>query len=456
MQYNFCDYKNYKMNNDTKQLIKDSDYIKILIPFVISTMTQPLLGAVDTAVAGRLGDPIYIAGVSVGSVVFNTIYWVFGFLRVNTTSFSAIALGTGKKEDRVFAFFQPLYIALSISFIILIFQRVISFYAKNSFDLEIGALEAFNIYYNVLIWGAPFLLSNYVMLGWLMGQRKVKASLIMQISGNLLNMILDVIFALSLSMGVLGIAIATLISQLTSFFIGVFFIVRYGNFGKVNLKDFTDLSKMKTSLISNLYLMLRTICLLIQINIFTSKSASLGTILISSNSILLQIQSIISYMFDGIANTSSVYSGRAFGLKNSALLKSAIIKNIKYGFIFVILLTTFYLIFNKTFINLFTDNIEVLNYTYKYYFWVALYPTISALGLTLYGIFTGASFNRAVFISTFLSLILFLAVLFISFDYLNNNGLWIALLSFYFGRSIFILPFIKSLFKKIDNGVKNE
>ena len=119
------------MNNNIKKLIRDSDYIKILIPFVISTMTQPLLGAVDTAVAGRLGNPAYIAGVSVGSVVFNTIYWVFGFLRVNTTSFSSMALGTGKTEDRAFAFFQPLYIALFISFIILIFQKIISFYAEK-------------------------------------------------------------------------------------------------------------------------------------------------------------------------------------------------------------------------------------------------------------------------------------------------------------------------------------
>ena len=438
------------MNNNIKKLIRDSDYIKILIPFVISTMTQPLLGAVDTAVAGRLGNPAYIAGVSVGSVVFNTIYWVFGFLRVNTTSFSSMALGTGKTEDRAFAFFQPLYIALFISFIILIFQKIISFYAEKTFDLETEAFKAFNIYYKVLIWGAPFLLSNYVMLGWLMGQRKIRASLTMQISGNVLNMILDVLFAITLSMGVFGIAAATLISQIISFLIGIFFIIKYGNFGKINLKDFANLYKIKKSLISNLYLMLRTICLIVQINIFTSKSASLGTILISSNSILLQIQSIISYMFDGIANTSSVYSGKAFGAKNQYLLKSAIIKNIKYSIIFVILLTALYLIFNKTFINLFTNNIEVLNYSYKYYFWVALYPIVSAIGLTFYGIFTGASFNKAVFISTFLSLILFLFVLFIGFDYLNNNGLWIALLSFYFGRSIFILPFIKSLFKKIN------
>ncbi|MBW5388720.1 MATE family efflux transporter [Brachyspira hampsonii] len=439
------------MHNNIKNLIKDSDYIKILIPFVISTMTQPLLGAVDTAVAGRLGNPAYIAGVSVGSVIFNTIYWVFGFLRVNTTSFSAMALGTGKTEDRAFAFFQPLYIALFISFLILIFQKVITFYTEITFDLETEAFNAFNIYYNVLIWGAPFLLSNYVMLGWLMGQRKIKASLTMQISGNVLNMILDVFFAITLSMGVFGIAAATLISQISSFLIGIFFIIKYGNFGKIHLKDFTDLSKMKKSLISNLYLMLRTICLIAQINIFTSKSASLGTILISSNSILLQIQSIISYMFDGIANTSSVYSGKAFGAKDQYLLKAAIMKNIKYSIIFIILLTALYLIFNKTFINLFTDNIEVLSCSYKYYFWVALYPIVSAIGLTFYGIFTGASFNKAVFISTFLSLLLFLFVLFVSFDYLNNNGLWIALLAFYFGRSIFILPFIKSLFKKINN-----
>lgn len=439
-------------NNRYNRLIKDSDYIKILIPFVLSTMTQPLLGAVDTAVAGRLNDPAYIAGVSVGSVVFNTIYWIFGFLRVNTTSLSAIALGSGKKEDRAFAFFQPLFIALTIAFIILLLQKIIILYCKNAFDLETKAFDSLNIYYNILIWGAPFLLSNYVMLGWLMGQRKIKASLTMQITGNVLNMILDIILALILNMEVFGIALATLISQIVSFLIGLLFVIKYGNFGKVNLKKLKKIgnfSKIKDSLYSNLYLMLRTVCLIIQINIFTAKSSSLGTIAISSNSILLQIQSVISYMFDGIANTSSVYSGKSFGAKDLNLLKETIIKNIKYSFIFIIILTSIYLIFNKNFINLFTDNLEVLNYSYKYYFWVALYPLVSAVGLTFYGIFTGASFNKPVFISTFLSLCLFLAVLFLTFDKFKNNGLWISLLAFYFGRSVFLIPFVKMLFNKI-------
>lgn len=439
-------------NNRYNRLIKDSDYIKILIPFVLSTMTQPLLGTVDTAVAGRLNDPAYIAGVSVGSVVFNTIYWIFGFLRVNTTSLSAIALGSGKKEDRAFAFFQPLFIALTIAFIILILQKIIILYCKNAFDLETKAFDSLNIYYNILIWGAPFLLSNYVMLGWLMGQRKIKASLTMQITGNVLNMILDIILALILNMEVFGIALATLISQIVSFLIGLLFVIKYGNFGKINLKKLKKIgnfSKIKDSLYSNLYLMLRTVCLIIQINIFTAKSSSLGTIAISSNSILLQIQSVISYMFDGIANTSSVYSGKSFGAKDLNLLKETIIKNIKYSFIFIIILTSIYLIFNKNFINLFTDNLEVLNYSYKYYFWVALYPLVSAVGLTFYGIFTGASFNKPVFISTFLSLCLFLAVLFLTFDKFKNNGLWISLLAFYFGRSVFLIPFVKMLFNKI-------
>lgn len=440
------------LNNRYNRLIKDSDYIKILIPFVLSTMTQPLLGAVDTAVAGRLNDPAYIAGVSVGSVVFNTIYWIFGFLRVNTTSLSAIALGSGKKEDRAFAFFQPLFIALTIAFIILLLQKIIILYCKNAFDLETKAFDSLNIYYNILIWGAPFLLSNYVMLGWLMGQRKIKASLTMQITGNVLNMILDIILALILNMEVFGIALATLISQIVSFLIGLLFVIKYGNFGKINLKKLKEIgnfSKIKDSLYSNLYLMLRTVCLIIQINIFTAKSSSLGTIAISSNSILLQIQSVISYMFDGIANTSSVYSGKSFGAEDLNLLKGTIIKNIKYSSIFIIILTSIYLIFNKNFINLFTDNLEVLNYSYKYYFWVALYPVVSAVGLTFYGIFTGASFNKPVFISTFLSLCLFLAVLFLTFDKFKNNGLWISLLAFYFGRSVFLIPFVKMLFNKI-------
>ena len=294
-----------------------------------------------------------------------------------------------------------------------------------------------------MIWGAPFVLTNYVLLGWLMGLGNIKASMTMQISGNLLNIILDIIFVTVFNFKVEGVAYATLISQIFSTFLGVYFIFPYTYHKYIDLKSIINKKELISIFCVNRDLMVRTICLVSHNNLFTMASSNLGGDILATNAILFQIMSIISYAFDGIANTASVFAGRARGQKDNLLMKNCWKKTFYWGVIFVILTTVIYLIFSDSIIRIFTKLPNIILLAKEYSKWILLYPSIAFLGLTFYGVFTGSAKTFPIMTSTIIAFILF----FISWKYLiplyENNGVWISLLVFYFGRGVFLIPQLK-------------
>jgi len=428
------------MNNSN---ITHKMFLSLMIPFILSTITQPLLGAADIAVVGKLNNVNYISGVSIGTLIFNTIYWIFGFLRVSTTAFSAQSSHYSDKKRVSDIFFRPIMIALFISLIMVIFQNIIFESSMKFIKPELEIEKAAITYFKILIWGAPFVLTNYVLLGWLMGLGNIKASMTMQISGNLLNIILDIIFVTVFNFKVEGVAYATLISQIFSTFLGVYFIFPYTYHKYIDLKSIINKKELISIFCVNRDLMVRTICLVSHNNLFTMASSNLGGDILATNAILFQIMSIISYAFDGIANTASVFAGRARGQKDNLLMKNCWKKTFYWGVIFVILTTVIYLIFSDSIIRIFTKLPNIILLAKEYSKWILLYPSIAFLGLTFYGVFTGSAKTFPIMTSTIIAFILF----FISWKYLiplyENNGVWISLLVFYFGRGVFLIPQLK-------------
>ena len=428
------------MNNNN---ITHKMFLSLMIPFILSTITQPLLGAADIAVVGKLNNVNYISGVSIGTLIFNTIYWIFGFLRVSTTAFSAQSSHYSDKKRVSDIFFRPIMIALFISLIMVIFQNIIFESSMKFIKPELEIEKAAITYFKILIWGAPFVLTNYVLLGWLMGLGNIKASMTMQISENLLNIILDIIFVTVFNFKVEGVAYATLISQIFSTFLGVYFIFPYTYHKYIDLKSIINKKELISIFCVNRDLMVRTICLVSHNNLFTMASSNLGGDILATNAILFQIMSIISYAFDGIANTASVFAGRARGQKDNLLMKNCWKKTFYWGVIFVILTTVIYLIFSDSIIRIFTKLPNIILLAKEYSKWILLYPSIAFLGLTFYGVFTGSAKTFPIMTSTIIAFILF----FISWKYLiplyENNGVWISLLVFYFGRGVFLIPQLK-------------
>ena len=431
-------------------LLTNREYLGLTVPFMLSTMTQPLMGAVNTAVMGQLPDPKYIAAVSLGAILFNNLYWLFGFLRVSTTGYAAQAFGAADKELGTLAFFKPLVLALLISLACIVFQKPI----LEGYLAMIGAAPEVNAlcreYYYILIWGAPLVLGNYVALGWLMGQTRVRASVFMQVSMNVLNMALSIWFVFGLHMDIVGVAFATLLSQLYGGVLSVVLMYYYGEFDYKNLPwgELLDWRTFIGMLKVNVNLMIRTACLLTVNNIIAAVGASFGTVVLAANAVLLQLKDIMSYLIDGMANGAAIFSGRAVGAKSGAGLDAAIKMTFKWLVVLAVMLMGVYAAGNEFFIRLFTNIDEVVAMAMTYNVFVLFYPVCAGIGMVLYGVFCGATRTAPVRNMMLLALAVFYLLQWQLVPAIGNSGLWLALLGFMAAQSVILLYYLKSLRKE--------
>ena len=431
-------------------LLTNREYLGLTVPFMLSTMTQPLMGAVNTAVMGQLPDPKYIAAVSLGAILFNNLYWLFGFLRVSTTGYAAQAFGAADRELGTLAFFKPLVLALLISLACIVLQKPI----LESYLAMIGAAPEVNAlcreYYYILIWGAPLVLGNYVALGWLMGQTRVRASVFMQVSMNVLNMALSIWFVFGLHMDIVGVAFATLLSQLYGGVISVVLMYYYGEFDYKNLPwgELLDWRTFIGMLKVNVNLMIRTACLLTVNNIIAAVGASFGTVVLAANAVLLQLKDIMSYLIDGMANGAAIFSGRAVGAKSGAGLDAAIRMTFKWLVVLAAILMGVYAAGNEFFIRLFTNIDEVVAMSMTYNVFVLFYPVCAGIGMVLYGVFCGATRTAPVRNMMLLALAVFYLLQWQLVPIIGNSGLWLALLGFMAAQSVILLYYLKSLRKE--------
>lgn len=428
-------------------ILTNKIYLSLMFPFIISTITQPLLGAVDLAVIGHLSNENLISGVAIGTLIFNTIYWLFGFLRVSTTACSAQLFNKSLSENAN-VFFRNIIIAFCIGIILIFFQNIVFDIIIKFISPEDEIKRIIYLYFEILILGAPFVLINYVVLGWMMGKGEIKSSLVMQISGNIINILLDIIFVTIFKLDVQGVAYATLISQLLSTVIGIFFIFPKKFQSEFKLVEILKKDEIFRIFLVNKNLMIRTVFLLLHNNLIMKASSTLGSDIVAVNSILLQIVSIISYAFDGIANTTSVFSGRAKGMDDNNLMKEVWKKNLLWGSILVLITTVGYFIFYDRIITMFTNIEKVIIIASQYKYWVGLYPIFGFLGLTYYGVFTGTNITYPVAVSTCFAFFGFILSYKFLIPILKNNGIWFSLLSFYFFRGVFLLPYLKLTLSK--------
>ena len=432
--------------------IRNTEYLKLALGFTLSTLTTPLLNSVDTAVVGNLSNPVFIGGVTLGGTIFNTIYWLFGFLRVSTSGYSAKAFGENNEKEEIRVLIRPVLISLILGFLFVIFQKPILWGFIHFFDAGKEITKYIEIYFNILIWGAPFVFLNYTFLGWIMGRKEIKKCLILQLMTNIVNIFLDLYFVEVLGMDVAGVAVATLISQIMTTLLSIFIILRTFSLKKIlhniNLKEIFDRSEMKKVGAVNSDLVLRTVCLLVATNLFLEKAAHNGKIILAANSILFQVQYLMSYIFDGFANASSVFSGIAAGEKNFRKLKWVMRKSIQFCVIISIFLSTAFVFGGKKLLLFYTKNAEVINTANQYKIWIIIFPLVVSFGLVIYGNFTGTTETAYIRNSMIQALIVFLIFYFAGTAINQNHGLWLSFIVFSLARSVFLIRYIGKFLNK--------
>lgn len=426
------------------------DYLKVTVPFMISTATQPLLGAANTAIMGHMDAAYYIAAVSLGVILFNNIYWLFGFLRVSTTAFSAHSLGAKSHDDAFLALARPLLLALAISTaFMLVYPWLFDLYAAFMSPEPI-VIQLMKEYCDIVIWGAPFVLFNYVTLGWLMGRMIIRWTMIMQISMNILNIALSVLFVFVMDMNIKGVAFASLLAQIYGCIVGFAAVYFKGKlhfsaevFAKIyHMKSFLSMMRVNTDL------MLRTVCLLTINNLFAMAGSSLGTTTLAANAVILEIIFILAYFFDGMANGVSVFSGKAYGDKNIHLLNAVLNISLRCLGVFALFCAAVCLIGGTYFIGFMTNLPEVYAYAAEFAVYLAIYPLFASTGLLLYGMYTGIGYTSSIRNMMFIAVIFFFLCQKLLMALFGNDGIWTTYVLTYLLESVIFILYLPSLKKR--------
>ncbi len=410
---------------------------RLAAPNILSNLSVPLLGAVDTAVMGHLPDPAFIGGVAIGALIFAYIYWGFGFLRMGTTGLVAQAHGAGDGDEVRAVVGRGGLLALGLAVILLLFQRPIGSIAFGLLDSSREVESLAGAYYAVRLWGAPAALLNYVALGFLVGTQRMRAALLLTVFMNGLNIVLDLVLVVGLGRGIEGVALATLIAEWSALALAIRIIGgALGTYGGTWRRDrILDGARLAALVRINADIFVRTLCLVSAFAWFTARGAVMGDLVLAANAVLLNFQTFMAYGLDGFAHASEALVGSAIGARDARLLRRAVRIATLWAFGVAILFTLVYLGAGRLIIAGLTSIPEVRATARAFLPWIVVSPLISVWGFQLDGIFIGATRTAEMRNGMLVSLGAFLASGWLLMPRLGNHGLWLALMIFMVARA---------------------
>ncbi len=418
-------------------------------PIILANLSVPMLGAVDTAVMGHLPNPAYLGGVAVGAVVFQFIYWGFGFLRMGTTGLVAQADGADDRGEVRAILLRSLLIAAGAGIALWILQIPIFAVARALFDAS-AEVEGFaHDYFRIRIWSAPATLANYCLIGWFIGMRNTRAALILQLWMNGLNIILSLTFVVGLGWGVEGVAAATAIAEYAAVAMALY-LWRNQSGIAVGLAAVFDTARLKRLFGVNFDIFVRTLCLIATFALFTRQGASMGDALLAANAVLMQLQSFLSFGLDGFAHAAEAMVGGAVGARDKTAFKQSVRITGQWALIVAGGYTIVYAIAAPLIIAALTDIADVRATAGEYFIWLAISPIISVWSFMLDGIFIGATRTRDMRNAMIFSLAVFLIAMTVLQPIYGNHGLWAALMIFMAARAASLGFLYRGLLRSLD------
>ena len=420
--------------------------LKLAIPSIITNITVPLLSSVDTALMGHLESSYYLGGVAVGSMIFNFLFWGFGFLRMGTTGLTAQAFGAKDDTESILTFSRAMVVGVAGGVAILLLQTVISFVAFQLVTTSSEVKEQAQIYYSIRIWSAPAVLMIYAIQGWFLGMQNARYPMILAIFINATTIILDITFLKVFHMRTAGVAIGTLIANYAGLILGAFlFYKKYRNYAQAFVRRrLFEIKAFRRFLNVNRDIFLRTLLLIVAYSFFTAKSAESGDTVLAANSILLQMWMILAYGIDGFAYAAESLVGRFIGAKDPHSLKRAVWKLFYWGMGLSVLVTLVYLAFGENIVRLFTDKSDVVATAMLFFVWTILAPVINAVCFIWDGVYIGATQTKSMLISMALAtLVFYLPLYYATRGALGNHALWLGMSAFMTIRGITLTLYAK-------------
>jgi len=408
-------------------------------PIILSNISVPLLGAVDTAVVGHLDSPIYMGGVAIGSLIFNYVYWGFGFLRMGTTGLAAQALGARDSHEIWATLNRGFVLAAVLSAIVITLQVPIVEAANWLFDASQPVESLASEYFRIRIWAAPAALANYVILGWLIGLQRAGSALTIQVFMNGLNVILDLMFVMGFGWDVQGVALASALSEYAAIAVGLFLCARIlrREGAERRPESLWNVAQFRRLTAINGDIFIRTLFLI---------SA------LAANALLLNFQMFLSHALDGFAHAASALVGGAAGARDRVAFHRTVVITTVWAagtaFVFIVA----YGAGGHILVDILTTLPDVRQEAYLYLPWLIASPLISVWSFQLDGIYIGATESRLMRNTMVLSFLGYAGALIVLVPAYGNHGLWAALLFFMALRGITLGVRYPTIERRIEEG----
>ena len=426
--------------------IRDRQILLIALPSIVANITVPLLGMIDVAIVGHMGSPVYIGAVAVGSMIFNLVYWLFGFLRMGSSGMTSQAFGRRDFAEVTRILVRSMTIAFSIALLLIILQIPMKWASFALIGPTEDVVPYAETYFHIVIWGAPAVLGLYSLSGWFIGMQNTRFPMFISIIQNIVNILTSLTLVYGIGMRIEGVALGTVIAQYAGFIVALGLIVRY--YGKIFRGKWRSTSGRllpsippSSFLKTNRDIFLRTLCLVAVNLYFTSAGARQGAVILSVNTVLMQLYLFFSYFMDGFAYAGEALGGRAYGAKNATAFHETLRRLWMWTLVVTMVYTLLYIAGGRWIVSLLTDEPQVLETSREYLWWAWLIPAAGCVAFIWDGVFIGLTATRGMLVSSFLSTLTFFAICHISFliphsSLLENHFLWLAMIVYLAMRGV--------------------
>ena len=407
-------------------------------PMILSNLTVPLVGAVDTAVVGHLPGPHHIGAVALGALIFSFLYWGFGFLKMGITGYVARSYGTGNERDISVAMLRFLLTGLIAGMLIIALGKPLVDFALHLLDSTERVESLAADYAYIRIWSAPAALCVYVFTGVFIGLHDTRMALVLQLALNLTNLVLDLLFVPVLDLGVPGVAWATLIAEYGAAALGLFLLRKrlIRAVRQIAVRELLEAGAIRHLASTNGNIFIRTVCLMFGFAFFTDQSARHGEMILAANTILLHLQTIMAFGVDGFAHAIEALGGSAYGAGNRRRFLRAVRITTAWSLVTAALFALLFLLFGHTIIGWFTGTPAIVDLARQYLPWMIVSPLLSFASFQLDGLFIGVGHTREMRNAMLASTAGYILLAFLLQPWLGNHGLFLALSCFMILRAV--------------------
>lgn len=425
----------------------DHRILSLALPSIIQNVTVPLLGLVDMTIVGHLGSAQAMGAIAVGSMVFNVIYWLLGFLRMGTSGLTSQAYGRNDVADARRLLRRVLLLSSALGLTLIALQWPLGWLAMRVIHPSADVVPMARLYFNICIWGAPAVLGLYGLNGWFIGLQDTRTPLYVAVAQNLLNIVASLSFVYLLRLNIAGVALGTLTAQWFGFIISTGFALR--RYRRLHRELQGEARQQVTGwrrfFSVNRDIFIRTLFLVAVNLFFTSVGAREGDVILSANTVLLTFYTLFSYIMDGFAFAGEAVCGSTYGSGDVEAFRASVRRLFFWGWVMVALFTVIYAVGGMPLVHFMTTEQSVLQVIGHYFPWVLLIPVCGMAAFVYDGVFIGITATRGMLVSSVTAALLFFALFFIgrALQLPANHLLWAVYLIYLLARGVMQFGWMK-------------